>query len=136
VPNHCESDLHVHGDPEALKAFMEFAQGPGGTGKEPVKAELLSAHKFIPYPEEYDTDRMECTKCAHQFPRDPGGDAFPNCPSCGGSAKDGTTGAVTTGAMSTGERSGGCIKWFWKTAAPMTNFWNTPSRAPGRRLFR
>jgi hypothetical protein len=89
VPNHVESDLHVHGDPEALKAFMEFAQGPGGSEKEPVNTELLSAHKFIPYPEEYDTDRMECTQCAHQFPRDPGGDSFPNCPECGDSAKDG-----------------------------------------------
>jgi hypothetical protein len=90
MPNHVESDLSIHGDPEALKAFMDFAEGPAGTGGPDKETVLLSAHRFIPYPDQYAVDLMECTKCAHQFTRDPGGGSmFPNCPDCGGFAKDG-----------------------------------------------
>jgi len=44
MPNHCENDLRVEGDKEELSRFKEFAK----EGKE-----LLSADKFIPYPEEF-----------------------------------------------------------------------------------
>jgi hypothetical protein len=69
---------------------MDFAQGPAGTGGPGTETVLLSAHRFIPYPDQYAVDLMECTKCAHQFTRDQGGESmFPNCPNCDGSAKDG-----------------------------------------------
>ena len=88
MPNHCESDLVVQGDTEALRAFVAYAEGPEGTGGADEKTALLSAHRFIPYPEEFDVDRMECTQCSHQFPRGQEG-VFPKCPNCGGNAKDG-----------------------------------------------
>lgn len=90
MPNHVDNDLVIQGDPETLKAFVAYAAGPAGTGGAGKETALLSAHRFIPYPEQYDVDRMECTKCSHQFPRGQGENVmFPNCPDCGGSAKDG-----------------------------------------------
>ena len=89
MPNHCESDLHIQGDPETLRAFVAFAEGPAGTGGPDKETALLSAHRFIPYPEQFDADRMECTQCSHQFARDQGDGMAPNCPQCGGFAKDG-----------------------------------------------
>ena len=44
MPNHVDQDLYVTGDVESLKSFLEFA-------KEDDK--ILSANKFIPYPDEY-----------------------------------------------------------------------------------
>jgi len=44
MPNHVDQDLYVTGDVESLKSFLEFS-------KEDDK--LLSANKFIPYPDEY-----------------------------------------------------------------------------------
>ena len=44
MPNHVDMDLVVSGDVESLNAFIAFAkQGEG----------ILSADKFIPYPNEY-----------------------------------------------------------------------------------
>ena len=89
MPNHVENDLVITGDPETLRAFVAYAEGPAGTGGPDKETVLLSAHRFIPYPEQYDVDRMECTKCRHQFPRGQGEDMFPKCPQCGSSTKDG-----------------------------------------------
>lgn len=44
MPNHVENDLRVSGAKEALMKFKEFAKD---------KEDLLSADKFIPYPEEF-----------------------------------------------------------------------------------
>lgn len=44
MPNHVEQDVTITGNPETLKQFQEFA-------KEGEK--LLSANKFIPYPEKF-----------------------------------------------------------------------------------
>jgi hypothetical protein len=52
MPNHVENDLVIRGDPETLKAFMDFARGPAGNGTQDAKVELLSAHKFLPMPKE------------------------------------------------------------------------------------
>ena len=90
MPNHVENDLVIRGDPETLRAFVAFAEGPAGTAAKEKETVLLSAHRFIPYPEEYASDRMECTKCGHQFTVTPGdGSIFPKCPECQGYAKDG-----------------------------------------------
>lgn len=44
MPNHVDMDLKVTGNVESLRAFLDFAQ---------EEDNLLSANKFIPYPEEY-----------------------------------------------------------------------------------
>ena len=50
MPNHCEQDMYVTGDVESLKAFLEFAKEDD---------HILSANKFIPYPEKYkEMDRI------------------------------------------------------------------------------
>ena len=46
MPNHVEQDLWVTGSSETLREFMVFAK---------EDELLLSANKFIPYPEEYAT---------------------------------------------------------------------------------
>jgi len=48
MPNHVDQDLYVTGDVASLKSFMEFAC-EDRNGEEL----LLSANKFIPYPNEY-----------------------------------------------------------------------------------
>lgn len=89
MPNHCENDLDVTGDPAILRAFTEFARAPeGATDMEGPS--LLSAHRFIPYPEEFANNRLVCPKCAHTSIVDaPGGLSFEACPKCGESMKDG-----------------------------------------------
>jgi len=44
MPNHVDQDLWVTGPTEALKEFLEFAKEGEA---------ILSANKFIPYPEKY-----------------------------------------------------------------------------------
>lgn len=44
MPNHVEQDLVITGNSSVLKEFMEFAQ---------EDESLLSANKFIPYPEKF-----------------------------------------------------------------------------------
>lgn len=44
MPNHCEQDLVITGSTDQLKAFQEFAKEDDM---------LLSANKFIPYPEKF-----------------------------------------------------------------------------------
>ena len=44
MPNHCSQDLYVYGPEESIKVFMAFAQEGDN---------VLSANKFIPYPEKY-----------------------------------------------------------------------------------
>jgi hypothetical protein len=44
VPNHVDMDLTVTGDVDSLRSFEDFAQD---------KNNVLSADKFIPYPDEY-----------------------------------------------------------------------------------
>jgi hypothetical protein len=44
MPNHVDQDLYLTGDVESLKSFLEFAKEDD---------EILSANKFIPYPDEY-----------------------------------------------------------------------------------
>jgi len=44
MPNHCDNDLRITGPSKELKRFKEFAKDD---------KELLSADKFIPYPEKY-----------------------------------------------------------------------------------
>lgn len=48
MPNWCSNDLRVEGPVKELKRFKEFAQG-----KFEGQKEILSADKFIPYPEEF-----------------------------------------------------------------------------------
>lgn len=80
----------IHGDPETLRAFVAYAKGPAGTGGSDKEMVLLSAHRFIPYPEEYSPDRFRCTQCGHEFTHVREEDQpFPKCPSCQGNAKDG-----------------------------------------------
>jgi len=91
MPNHCESDLHIHGDPEALKAFMDFAQGPAGTVVGTTDTTILSAHKFIPLPDEYLAEPYTCEGCGLRLPKvqlaNPDGFS-PPCPQCGEHMKD------------------------------------------------
>jgi len=44
MPNYCENDLYVYGEPEKLKEFKEYAKGSGG---------WIDFNKFIPYPEKF-----------------------------------------------------------------------------------
>lgn len=53
MPNHCENDLRVTGDKKELSRFKEFAKD---------KKELLSADKFIPYPEKFKKQDEEAEK--------------------------------------------------------------------------
>jgi len=48
MPNHVEQDLWVSGPVEDIKKFMEFAVETANDNEL-----LLSANKFLPYPEEY-----------------------------------------------------------------------------------
>jgi hypothetical protein len=48
MPNHVDQDLWVSGDVTTIREFIEFAQDV-----EDGETILLSANKFIPYPEEY-----------------------------------------------------------------------------------
>lgn len=52
IPNHVENDLVIHGDPETLRAFVAYAEGPAGTSIDGAETALLSAHRFIPMPKE------------------------------------------------------------------------------------
>jgi len=45
MPNHVEQDLWVNGDVTIIKEFIEFAKEN--------EDDILSANKFLPYPEEY-----------------------------------------------------------------------------------
>src|SRR3972149_4752136 len=51
MPNWCSNDLWVRGPKRSLHEFAEYARGPGGGPWSDEEA--LSAHKFIPYPEQY-----------------------------------------------------------------------------------
>lgn len=91
MPNHVENDLVVHGDPETLKAFADFAKGPGGTvvANPPDTPEtLLSAHKFIPLPEHFLADRYTCEKCSFQASRGRSDKTGQRCPNCDSYLKD------------------------------------------------
>jgi len=44
MPNHCDQDLFVYGDEVTLREFQEFSK---------ERDSLLSANKYIPYPEKY-----------------------------------------------------------------------------------
>lgn len=63
MPNHCESDLKISGNPKRLKAFKEFArsvkeeEGYGEDGK--YHTQELDHEKFIPYPKKFrDMDKL------------------------------------------------------------------------------
>ena len=87
MPNHVECHLKVSGDPTILREFVEFARGPGGTSvDDKQKDEPLSAHKFIPVPDEFWHNEYLCQDCGHKL-RNPA-DLFPKCPECGGRMQD------------------------------------------------
>ena len=92
MPNHVDNELLVTGPSEDLLRFMEFAKGPAGTlGNDPGE-DLLSAHKFVPMPQEY-REGPRCVECNYTQPSEPelgldqrlGGP----CPICGKYMKDG-----------------------------------------------
>ena len=85
MPNHVENDLVIRGDPETLRAFVAYAEGPKGTAVESTETELLSAHRFIPYPEEYQGG-PKCEKCGYEAPTT---ELFATCPTCNTGCKDG-----------------------------------------------
>ncbi len=84
MPNHCENDLVVRGDSAMLREFMEFAKGPVGTAIHAPGVDLLSAHRFIPYPEEYNTMVVGCKKCGTISDKPVTEDPFQTCPQCDG----------------------------------------------------
>jgi hypothetical protein len=91
VPNHVENDLVIHGDPDTLKAFKDFARGPAGTVVGATETEVLSAHRFVPMPDEYLVGPYTCESCGlhlpkAQLPEPPG--LVATCPQCGKSMKD------------------------------------------------
>ena len=93
MPNHCESDLFVEGEPDILKRFTEAAKGPEGIpmatdmmGKpQEPEMSLLSAHVFLPYPEAFQHP-PRCANCGGTEPAD--GWTW-KCKACGGPLKDG-----------------------------------------------
>ncbi len=93
MPNHCESDLLVEGEPEVLKRFMEEAKGPEGVpmktdtfgGEQTIETALLSAHVFVPYPEEFQ-DPPRCESCGGTGRKD--GWVW-KCATCDGQLRDG-----------------------------------------------
>lgn len=52
MPNHCDNDLRITGPSKELKRFKEFAKETKDTNND-NNEELLSADKFIPYPEKF-----------------------------------------------------------------------------------
>lgn len=44
MPNHCDNDLFIYGSEDSIKEFIEFSKKDD---------ELLSADKYIPYPQKY-----------------------------------------------------------------------------------
>lgn len=92
MPNHCDNDLTIKGDLETLRAFQEVARGPGGATRDGGNEELLSAHRFIPVPDNFWLNDYHCPKCHHAQPHNP--DIFfphiffPHCPECGTIMKD------------------------------------------------
>lgn len=53
MPNYCEHDFWVKGEKEELCAFLEFAREGDN---------ILSANKFIPYPEKFRRMDEKCRK--------------------------------------------------------------------------
>ena len=85
MPNHVENDLVITGDPETLRAFVAYAEGPVGSAVGSKETALLSAHRFIPYPEEYQRGHY-CDKCGDP----PKAEEHQGmCPTCGEPMKDG-----------------------------------------------
>ena len=87
MPNHSESDLFVEGEPDVLVRFMEEAKGPEGVPDRegPKETSLLSAHVFIPYPDEFQ-DGEKCKACGGTE-RNP--EKSWECATCGGQVTDG-----------------------------------------------
>lgn len=53
MPNHVEQDLVVTGPVATLQEFIKFAEEEEDVFSTPEKVKILSANKFIPYPEEF-----------------------------------------------------------------------------------
>lgn len=81
MPNHCENDLYVSGSEEDLKAFIEFAQGPRGSTASLQEVLPLSAHKFVPVPDEFWQNDYLCDKCGHRQPESSGNTCPNGCES-------------------------------------------------------
>jgi len=66
MPNHCESDLTIRGDPTTLTQLYIAAQGLEGIEHDEYAAViLLSAQSFIPLPPEALTNELKCQTCSH-----------------------------------------------------------------------
>ena len=89
MPNHCENDLYVSGPAEELQAFIEFAQGPRGSTASLQEVLPLSAHKFVPVPDEFWQNDYLCATCGHRQPEGQGPEPISNqCPNgCEGHMK-------------------------------------------------
>ena len=81
MPNHVENDLVITGPNEDLLAFKEFARGPAGSNSTSREA-ILSAHKFIPMPDDFWLNDFVCPECAYREAKKDDDDWGRRCPAC------------------------------------------------------
>jgi hypothetical protein len=74
MPNHCSQDLWVTGPSETLKEFKEFAKESreytDWQGNKAVDEVLLSANKFIPYPQKFNDMDKAAEEARAKNPKD------------------------------------------------------------------
>jgi len=78
MPNHCESDFRVHGNPKLIEEFISYARESREhhdpfTGDVTVDEEVISCDKFVPYPKEYkdmDEKRGKLTAEMKKLPKE------------------------------------------------------------------